>query len=150
MLKYPASVPEQRPILSALQAVVQQYPACEAWITFTQQVPDVLPTLSSGSLHVLSQMAQQMAKVFDWIDTQAGGSVLVDQYLLRLSRSAREIAGAAALASIGATGNGQMALTINAQAAYSTLQAWDPALGYQQPTTPGALAYQLVQGVSFA
>ncbi len=148
MLRYPTQVESQQPILAPLDALVNQIPACEEFITFVGQVDTYMDSLSPGALQNISKIMRNMAKAFDYIYTSRPQSIYSSQYLLKLSVSALKIASNAGMAAKVATGTMSITITDAAQAALSALDAWDPAQGYPTPMNVESMATALMEGVS--
>lgn len=148
MLKYPKQVPSQQPVLAPLQALINQVPACELFITFASNVSVNMDSLSTGALKNAAKVARNMQKVFDYLHHSQTQSVPSSQYLLNLSRSAYDLAVNCALAAVVSTGTGNITLTSGAQDALNTLDAWDSVQGYTTPSNPGALATAVMEGVT--
>lgn len=148
MLRYPSQVSAQQAVLAPLQSLVSTVPACELWITFAASADLLFPSLSTGALTLLSQIADSMAKVADYLYNASTQSVYSSQYLLTLANSARTIASNAAVAAPLATGTVQVSLTQSAQTAFQSLLAWDAVQGYQAPPDPGAVATTMMEGAT--
>ena len=148
MLRYPASAPFQQFVLAPLDALVNTVPACELWIAFAGQVDALFPSLSTGALQTVAQVAGVMANVFDNLHATSGQSIYSSQYLMSLSLSAQGIASHAQLSAQLATGTVGVSVTQAAQTALTTLLAWNPVLGYQTPPNVAQVATTLMSGVN--
>lgn len=146
MLKYPAQVSSQTPVLAPLTALVNNVPACELFIAFASNVSANISGLAPGSLRNAAKVARNMQKVFDYLHSTQTQSIPSSQYLLNLSRSAYDIAVNCALTAVVSTGTGNITLTTGASGALSTLDAWDYVQGYLPPSDPGALATTVMEG----
>jgi hypothetical protein len=150
VLRYPASAPFQQSILAPLDALVSRVPACELWIAFVGQVDALFPSLSTGALQTVAQVASVMANVFDNLYATSTQSIYSSQYLMNLSLSAQGVASHAQLSAQLATGMVGVSVTQAAQTALATLLAWNPALGYQTPPNVAQVATTLMSGVTVA
>ena len=148
MLRYPAQVASQQPILAPLRNLVVTVPALELFITLLTKIEAVWPTLSPGGLQNVANVARAVANVCDFLHTSQAQSVYSSQYLLKIAIGARQVSSSAALASTTATGTIALSLTQSAQTALTTLLAWDPVQGYQVPQNPGQLLTTLIEGAS--
>jgi len=135
-------------MLAPLNAVINQVPGCELYITFAAQVNIAYDQLSTGALKNISMIARNAAKVFDYLHDSSTQSVYSSQYLLNLARSARQLSVNTALAAMVATGVLSINATSGAQMALSTLDAWDATLGYTTPNAPGLLLTTMFEGVT--
>ncbi len=149
MLRYPSKIDTQQIVLSPLDAIVNQYPACEMWILVSDQVDAVFDNLSVSGLKNWSQVAYAMKKVLDYLFATYVQSVSSQQYLLALATSAHAMAYSASFAATtNPTGTSQVTLDQAAQNALNLLSAWDAVQGYPPPKNPGQLAYVMMNGVS--
>ena len=148
MLRYPKQVASQQILLAPLQTILNTVPACEQWITFSQQVSANMPDYSVGALHNIAKIARNMQKVFDWLHDNKTMSIPSSQYLLQLSRSAHVISVNCSMAAIVATGTRTITVDVGAQQALTTLDAWDAVQGYQAPSHPDQLANTVMGGVT--
>ncbi|WP_304459090.1 hypothetical protein [Alicyclobacillus sendaiensis] len=150
MLLYPASVPQQQPILAPLNQLTSLYPCCEQFITFASDVYAQIDNMSAGDLQNVANIASSMQKVFDYLYAQGTQSVYSSQYLLTLSISARSLAVNAAFAANVADSTPATIVTVaqSAQSALNALMQWDPVQGIFEPSNPGAMGNDLMNGVT--
>ena len=150
LIRNPTSVPAQQAILAPLVSLAIQSPMCEQWITFLSQTESIIDTLSTGALQNIATIASVIATTFDYLYANVTQSIYSSQYLLDLAISARQTASNSALAAPLSTGMTTLSFTPSAQAALTSLVAWDAVQGYQAPPNPAQAAYALLTGVSFA
>lgn len=149
MERYPVQVASQQPLLGPLAAIQQAYPACAAWIALQATITATAPTLSPTALQQCSRIARVLGAVFGVIEQATPQSVLEQTYLQTLEQTAWTTASQIYVLALDSTATGVITLTQAAQAALTTLEAWDPVLGVSVPENPATLALTLCQGVTF-
>ena len=149
MERYPTQVASQQPLLGPLAAIQQTYPVCQAWIILQATMTAQAASLSPPALQQCSIIARILGAVFGVLENAMPQSVVEQTYLQTLEQTAWTTASQIYLLALDSTATGILTLTQAAQAALTTLQAWDPVLAVTVPTNPAALAYTLCQGVTF-
>lgn len=148
MQRYPTTIPAQQPLTGPLAAIRQAYPVCGAWITLQGVLQTAAPTLSPAALQQASAIARVVAHVLGVVEAATPQSVLEQTYVQTLEQTAWTTASQCFLLALDSLGTTALVLTQAAQAAYTTLVAWDPVLGVQIPANPAALGATLCQGVT--
>lgn len=132
----------------ALLQTVNTYPVCEKWILLLNDVSNDWGLYSQSGFKRLYDIASNISKVLNWIQSNALASVETYSYLQTLATGAHTIANQAYIFSINAHGSLDIILTSDAVNALTTLKAWDAVLGLSIPIFPDALGLRLVRGIT--